>query len=596
MGNAVYTPVTTSQRVEELLAQMNLGEKIGQMTQVERMSIDKDDLATYSIGSLLSGGGSVPTPNTPQGWLDMINEFQRYALKSRLGIPLIYGVDAVHGHNNLYGATIFPHNIGLGATRNPDLIERIGRATAVEVAACGIHWDFAPAVSVPRDIRWGRTYEGYSENTQLVSELGAAYVRGLQKDLASPSGILASVKHFVGDGGTKWGSTGRFSWIDTGSTWHDPAGVNWQIDQGVTDIDETQLRTIHLPPYKAAIEAGALNIMVSYSSWGGLKMHQHHYLLTEVLKGELGFKGFLISDYRAIDQIDPDYYVCVVKSINAGLDMIMVPFDYKLFISSLTKAVEAGDVSMARIDDAVRRILFAKEALGLLDRPLADESFVPFVGSPAHRAIALEAVHQSQVLLKNEGNLLPLSPEVDTILVAGTAADNIGLQCGGWTIEWMGNPGRITEGSTILEGIKAIAKGDVLYSPNAEVSGRADVGIVVLAEQPYAEGKGDMDNLTLPADDVLLLQKVRQLCNKLVVVLLSGRPLVITDQLPEIDAFVAAWLPGSEGHGVADNLFGKVPYTGKLSQTWPRHLSDLPLGHNGRPVNPLWDYGFGLTS
>jgi beta-glucosidase len=358
----------TSSRIEDLLARMTLAEKIGQMTLVEKNSINPEDVTANDIGAVLSGGGGSPSKNSPEAWVEMVGGYQEAALQSRLGIPLLYGVDAVHGHNNVKGAAIFPHNIGLGATQNPELLEQIGRATAVEVTATGIDWNYAPAVTVPQDIRWGRTYEGYSEDTELVSVLGAAYLEGLQGgDLSDPQTVLATPKHFVGDGGTTWGSS------NTG---------DYQIDQGDTQIDEATLRAVHLPPYQAAIEAGAQSIMVSFSSWNGTKMHAQQYLLTAVLKGELGFAGFLVSDWEAVDQINPnDYYDSVVTAINAGIDMNMVPHNYERFVSTLTHAVEKGDVSQERIDDAVRRILTVKFALGLFERPLPNPDHLTQVGA-----------------------------------------------------------------------------------------------------------------------------------------------------------------------------------------------------------------------
>ncbi len=318
-------------RVEDLLARMTLAEKIGQMTQIEKGSINPRAVTEYAIGSVLSGGGGYPSPNTPATWAEMVNGYKAAALDTRLSIPLLYGVDAIHGHNNVQGAVIFPHNVGLGATRNADLVRRIGEVTALEVAATSIEWNFAPVLAVPQDIRWGRTYEAFSEETALVTELATAYLEGLQgASLADPHTILATPKHFVGDGGTSWGTS---------------TTENYMLDQGVTDVDEATLRAIHLPPYLDAIDAGAQSIMVSYSSWDGMKMHAHHYLITEVLKGELGFEGFVLSDWGAIDQISPDYYEAVVTAINAGIDMNMVPYGYQRFITTLTQAVERGDVS-----------------------------------------------------------------------------------------------------------------------------------------------------------------------------------------------------------------------------------------------------------
>ena len=604
--NASLSP---AERAADLLPHLTLAEKIGQMTQVEKNSIDLEDITKLGIGSLLSGGGGVPEPNTAAAWRKMIGEFQQKALASRLGIPLLYGVDAVHGHNNVHGATIFPHNIGLGATRNADLVRRIGRATAVELAATDIRWDFAPAVSIPQDIRWGRSYEGYSQDSKLVSELAVAYVQGLQgEDLAGETAVLPSVKHFIADAATTWGTSKRINREELAAVAVDETLANahvsdmqravalgaWQIDQGVTEIDEETLRAVHLPPYLAAIKAGALNIMVSYSSWGGLRMHAQKYLLTDVLKGEYGFSGFLVSDWEAVQQIDPDLKTSVVTSINAGLDMVMVPFHYHDFMATLTEAVESGDVPMSRIDDAVQRILMVKFAMGLFERPFT-QTPLDLVGCAEHRALAGEAAQQSAVLLKNEGNLLPFPKTLPRLLVAGTPADDIGYQCGGWTISWMGAPGPITKGSTLLEGIREAAEDTaVIYDPASEQTTRAEVGLVVLAEEPYAEGMGDRFDLHLTPEQLALLDRVRQRVDKLVVLLFSGRPLIVTEPLAEWDAFIAAWLPGSEASALGEVLFGERPFTGKLSFHWPRSMNDIPLGSTD--AEPLWPLGFGLST
>ncbi|MBC8100145.1 MAG: glycoside hydrolase family 3 protein, partial [Armatimonadetes bacterium] len=497
---------------------MTLAEKIGQMTQVEKNSITPSDIATYFIGSVLSGGGGNPTPNNAQAWADMVGSYQTAALTTRLRIPLLYGVDAVHGHNNLYGAVIYPHNIGLGATRDPVLVQHIAQMTARELLATGVHWNFAPAVSVPQDIRWGRVYEGFSEATAIVTELSTAYLHGLQQPEAR---VLASIKHFVGDGGTRWQSTRTYPWMH--GNWQAP-GSSYSIDQGDNQDDEATLRAIHLAPYQAAIDAGARNIMVSFSSWHGTKLHAHRALLTDVLKGEMGFAGFLVSDWMALNQIDEDYATCVITSINAGLDMVMVPFDYKQFITTLTNAVENGDVPIQRIDDAVRRILGAKFWLGLFDAPFGKPELLPEIGSAAHRAVAREAVRKSLVLLKNEGAALPLS-KTARLLVAGNGADNLGIQCGGWSIAWQGDDGAITEGTSILQAIQntVIDATQVIYSVDATFTEaeRAAVGVVVVGETPYAEGLGDNAHLTLTPHDLAIIHKMRPHCEKLVVILLS---------------------------------------------------------------------------
>lgn len=578
--------LSVEERVEDLLARMSLAEKLGQMTLVEKNSMPQQDVTDRFIGGVLSGGGGHPPVNTAEYWGRMITRFQKYALATRLGIPLIYGADGVHGHNNVRGAVIFPHNIGLGAANDEDLMRRIGEITASEMAATGIYWDYAPVVAVVQDIRWGRTYESYSENTDLVTKLALAYMEGLQgDDLTDPFTVLATFKHYVGDGGTVWGSS------TTG---------NYQIDQGVADVDEATLRAIHLPPYVAGINSGARSIMVSYSSWGGLKMHAQKYLITDVLKGELGFDGFVVSDWAGVDQISTNYYDSVVAAINAGVDMNMVPYDYDRFLDTLASAVENGDISEERIEDAVRRILRVKFELGLFENAQPNLEALEQFGSEEHRAVAREAVSKSLVLLKNDNQALPLSKSTPLIYVAGLGANDIGMQSGGWTIEWQGKPGEITAGTTILQGINNTVSTttQVEYDESGRFNGTADACVAVVGEPPYAEGIGDDGDLLLSSSDIQMTERMREQCNKLVVVLLSGRPLIITEQLPHWDAFVAAWLPGTEGEGVADVLFGDRPFTGKLSFTWPHSVDQLPFDFNNLGAGdngPLFPFGFGLT-
>lgn len=613
MPSSSLTPAQ-QQFIGQLLADMTLDEKLGQMTQPEKNSVTPADVTRLGLGSVLSGGGGNPDPNTPAEWRGMVTAFQEGALASRLGIPLLYGVDAVHGHNNVVGATIFPHNIGLGAARDADLVRRIGRATALEVAATGVRWTFAPAVSIPQDVRWGRSYEGYSQDSALVSELAVALIDGLKGDgWNSPTAVLPSVKHYVADAAATWGSSKRVNRQALAEAQNadqtlaiaqmDQSFVEllklgaWQIDQGNAEIDEATLRAVHLAPYRAALEAGALNVMASYSSWQGLKMHAHQYLLTDVLKDELGFEGFVVSDWEGIDQIYPgEYDRCVVASINAGIDMVMVPFDAERLIASLRRAVQGGKVSQARIDDAVRRILTAKVALGLFENPHTDPALLDVVGCPAHRTLAREAAAKSLVLLKNEGGVLPLRRDTSPLLVAGPDADDVGVQCGGWTVSWMGGRGSTTPGTSILEGLRhTLGAEQVQYSADGQLPVETEypVALVVLAEEPYAEGMGDRADLHLSADQVALLGRVRARCKRLVVVLLSGRPLLITDELPHWDAFVAAWLPGTEGQGVADVLCGDVPFTGCLSFDWPQSAEDLPRREDG---SALFRMGAGLSS
>ena len=580
-------------RVDALLAQMNLAEKIGQMTQVEKNSIKPGDIAKMGIGSILSGGGGNPKPNNPQSWRDMVNGFIEESLQSRLAIPLIYGSDCVHGHNNCVDTTIFPHNVGLGAAGSAELVEQIAAATAREMQATGVRWNFAPAVSLPIDVRWGRSYEGFSQEPELITELSSAYVRGLiGGDMKT--GVLPSVKHFVGDGAASWGSSTRIPAEQWELIENDPTLANahvgshmmdllklgaWQIDQGVTEIDEATLREMHLPPYAAAIAEGAMNIMVSYSSWGGLKMHAQKYLLTDVLKGEMGFNGFLVTDWEAIDQIDKDFYTAVVASINAGIDMNMVPFKYEDYIDALTKAVNDGDVPMSRIDDAVRRILRVKIMMGVFEKPICDTP-LSVVGCDEHRALAREAVRQSLICLKNE-EALPINKASSGLLIAGEHAHDVGLQCGGWTIEWMGSPGAITSGTTILEGIQEAAgdTAEIVYDAAGEFgSVKAETAFVVVGEAPYAEGMGDRSDLHIAPEQVEMIRRVRKNCDKLVVMVLSGRPVIVSDWIDEVDGMIAGWLPGSEGDGVADVLFGDHPFTGELRYTWPRSMAQIPLG------------------
>ncbi len=444
-------------KVDVLLAQMTLDEKIGQMTQVDSNALkNKADVAKYFLGSVLSGGGSDPKDNTAKFWAALHDEFQSHALQTRLKIPILYGIDAVHGHNNVDGAVIFPHNIGLGATRNPELVEQAARATAEEVSATGIRWAFAPCIAVARNPRWGRTYESFGETPELAESLGAAAVRGLQgANLADAKSVVACAKHFVGDGGTSDGK-----------------------DQGNTECDEATLRKIHLPGYIAAIRAGTGTIMVSYNSWNGQKMHGNKFLLTDVLKGELGFDGFLISDWAAIDQLGPNYKSDIEKSINAGLDMIMVPNgpgqknNYVEFITLLKELVDEGKVPQARIDDAVRRILRVKMKTNLFDQPGSDPSRLASIGSAEHREIARKCVQQSLVLLKNGRNALPISKSIKHLHVAGKAADDLGIQCGGWTIDWQGKPGPVTKGgTTILSAIKAAVSKDTNVTYSADGTG-----------------------------------------------------------------------------------------------------------------------------
>ncbi|XP_056168945.1 uncharacterized protein LOC115674842 isoform X2 [Syzygium oleosum] len=550
-------------RIRDLMQRMTLQEKIGQMTQLDRSAITPEILRDYSIGSVLSGGGSVPFPNAKaQDWMDMVNSYQNGSLSSRLGIPIVYGIDAVHGHNNVYQATIFPHNVGLGATRDPDLVKRIGAATALEVRATGINYVFAPCIAVCRDPRWGRCYESYSEDPSIVKAM-TSVIPGLQGEI--PTGgrkgvpylggndkVLACAKHYVGDGGTTRG-----------------------INENNTVIDLHGLLSIHMPGYYKAIIEGVSTIMVSYSSWNGVKMHANRFLVTDFLKNTLKFK-------------------------------VMVPLNHTVFIDTLTQLVNTNVIPMSRIDDAVERILRVKFLMGLFENPLADHTYLSQLGSQEHRDLAREAVRKSLVLLKNGHNadppVLPLVKNAPKILVAGTHANNLGYQCGGWTITWQGGSGNnLTSGTTILGAINKAVDLDteVVFSENPDAdfvqSHNFSYAIVVVGELPYAETAGDSTNLTMaePGEDV-----IHNVCSsvKCVVVVISGRPVRMEPLVAQMDALVAAWLPGSQGEGVADVLFGDYGFTGKLPRTWFKTVDQLPMNVGDPHYDPLYPFGFGLTT
>ena len=571
-----------SKKVSELIDSMTLDEKVGQMTQIDQRFLDTiTDLSTYSIGSLLSGGGSHPEVNEPQAWLDMYNKYQEETLKNRLGIPLIYGIDAVHGHNNVYGATIFPQNIGLGATNNPELVYKISEATSLEVAATGIDWTFSPCLSSPEDYRWGRTYEGFSSDPVLVEKLGKAAVEGYQNALTnSGKKVVACAKHFIGDGNTEFGT-----------------GMNGLVDRGNTVLTTDELKEKLLPKYRAAIDANVQTIMASYNSWNGVKCHGSKELLTDILKVEMGFEGFVISDWQGIDEIPGNYKSDIITSINAGVDMVMVSGQgqpYKKFMRLLKENVEEGSISMERIDDAVSRILKVKLRNGLFTNPIVQNDNLQVIGSDDHRNIARQAVRESVVVLKNE-NLIPISKESKSIVVAGRGADNLGMQCGGWTINWQGGQGDITIGTTILDGIKESVSTEtkVIHSKDGEDLGNVsgDLAIVVIGEDPYTEFFGDKDNLDLLEEDIQTINNLKDKGYKVLVLLISGRPMNIADHLDNWDGFAAIWLPGTEGNGVSDILFGDFQSTGKLSYPWPLNAED---GANAPENDLLYNIGFGL--
>jgi len=565
-------------RVSDLLSRMTLDEKIGQMTQADNRAIgNNDDILMYHLGSILSGGGSDPSSgNSALDWANLYDFYQQKALQSRLMIPIIYGIDAVHGHSNVVGAVIFPHNIGIGAAGDSLLSVEEGRITATEMAATGIDWTFAPCVAVPRNERWGRTYEGFGETPELVKKLGSAEIKGLQNDsLNTPTSVVACAKHFLGDGGTTDG-----------------------IDQGNTEITESELRAIHLPGYIEAINSGVRTIMASYSSWNGVKMHGNKYLLTDVLKTELRFSGFVVSDWAGIDQLPGDYTSDVKTSINAGIDMVMVPNNYAEFFNTLKSLVLQDSVSVARINDAVSRILRVKFELGLFEHPYADRSLLPQVGSEEHRAVARRAVRESLVLLKKNDNVLPLPKSNVKILIAGEHADNLGWQCGGWTIQWQGGSGNITDGTTILQGLQKVApQADFVYSADGNFTDTtADYVIAVIGETPYAEGGGDRTDLTIDKKQIRLVRKLKKLGIPLITILISGRPMIINPVLHNSDVFFAAWLPGTEGDGIAQILFGDYTPSGKLPATWPKNMAQIPINFGDSNYDPLFPYQFGITS
>ncbi|EEE63918.1 uncharacterized protein [Oryza sativa Japonica Group] len=584
-------------RVRDLLGRMTLREKAAQMAQIERTVASPRAIAELGAGSVLNGGGSAPLPRASAAdWARMVDGMQRHALSSRLAVPILYGTDAVHGHNNVYGATVFPHNVGLGATRDAELARKIGEATALEVRATGIHWTFAPCVAVCRDPRWGRCYECYSEDTEVVRSL-TTIVSGLQGQppadhphgypfLSSPRvNVLACAKHFVGDGGTDKG-----------------------INEGNTICSLEDLEGIHIRPYPDCISQGVATVMASYTQWNGEPLHASRYLLTDVLKGKLGFKGFVVSDWEGIDRLcEPrgsDYRYCIAQSVNAGMDMIMIPFRFEKFLEDLVFLVEAGEIPMSRIDDAVERILRVKFISGVFEHPFSDPSLADIIGCKEHRLLAREAVRKSLVLLKNGKNqkepFLPLAKNVKRILVAGTHSDNIGYQCGGWTIAWNGDSGRITIGTTILEAIKESvgAETEVVYEEcptEATVeTGEFSYAVVVVGEVPYAEWLGDRTDLSIPFNGSDLISRIASKVPTLVVVI-SGRPLVVEPQvLDKVDALVAAWLPGSEGMGVTDCLFGDHDFLGTLPVTWFRSTDQLPINARDASDDPLFPFGYGL--
>jgi beta-glucosidase len=563
-------------RADGLVAQMTADEKYGQMLQMERLGLTNDDVTKSALGSAFSQGGSAPSDNSAAGWADMTDGYRQAALASRLKIPFLYGADEVHGMSTVKGAVVFPHNIGLGATRDLALVEETARITADEGRGCGVDFFFSPVVAVALDERWGRTYEAFGETTDLASTMGVAMTKGIQfTPTGEFTGILANAKHYLGDGGTDKGVTG-----------------------GNVTGDETKLRSIHLEPYRAAIKARVGSIMPSYSSWQGTKMHINKAMLTDVLKGELGFGGFVISDFNACFQVGMSNQAGIESCINAGVDMFMSWGEkVSTMVGYLASAVNGGKVPQSRIDDAVRRIVATKCELGLFEsNGKADRSLTSKVGSAEHRAVARKAVQASLVVLKNDGNVLPIAKS-STVALAGKSADNTGNQCGGWTITWQGESGNVVPGATSVRAAMeaALGGGKVVYSANGSSTSGASVGVAVIGETPYAEGKGDRTDLGLASDDVNAVKALKNAGLKTVVVLIAGRPMLLDSIMSYADAIVMAWLPGSEGAGITDILFGDAHPTGKLPHSWPRSMSQVPINTGDATYDPLYPFGHGLT-
>jgi beta-glucosidase len=602
--------VPADQRVADLLGRMSLEEKVGQMTQINvtrmqgdpnndfdrgplRPELEQKVLGDHLVGSILSGGGASPEVNTPQAWAEMTNELQRFAIDhSPHHIPIVYGVDAVHGHNNVLGATMFPHQVGLGSSFDAALAEQLGGRTARAVRATGIHWDFAPVVDTERDIRWGRSYEPFGEDPLLTGTLGAATIRGLQgDDLSSPDHVAATAKHFAG-----------YSAPDSG---HD------RTDGTISDQD---LEQIHLPPFADAIDAGAETVMVNSGSVNGVPVHASHQLLTDVLRGRLGFKGVVVSDWQDIENLQTKYHVAatyeeaVALGINAGIDMSMVPMDETRFTSAMLADVANGSISEQRVDEAVARILALKFRLGLFEHPLVDAAAANgVVTDPADKPLARRAAQESVVLLENRRATLPLSPRrARRVLVTGPSADSAVNQLGGWSIGWQGAnvPGEVPDVTTVREGVaQAAGPGvDVRFAPSADAVAQArsaDAVVVAVGEGPYAEGLGDTDTAALPADQAKLIDALAATGRPVVVVVIAGRPLMMNRQLDEASAALMAWLPGTEGGAaIGDIIFGRVSPSARLSVTWPKSIAQVPLAYNGpagKPYDPRYPFGYGLS-
>jgi beta-glucosidase len=601
LRSPVPVDAALEKRVAELLAKMSVEEKVGQIVQGDIGSLTPEDVRKYRLGSVLAGGSSDPGGDyraTAAQWVALADEFYRASMDTSGGhnaIPVLFGIDAVHGHNNLVGATLFPHNIGLGATRNPELMREIAAVTALEIRATGLDWTFAPTLAVPQDDRWGRTYEGYSEDPALVASYAGPLVEGLQGKVGSdgflaPARVVATAKHFLADGGT---AEGR--------------------DQGDAQISEEVLRDVHGAGYGPALQAGAQTVMASFSTWNGAKMHGNQSLLHDVLKQRMGFDGFVVGDWNAHGQLPGCSNTDCAAAFNAGIDMLMAPDSWKGYYENAVRQVNSGEIPVARLDDAVARILRVKMRAGLFEAGLPSRRALSgdeeLLGAPAHREVARRAVRESLVLLKNNGGLLPLDPK-SNILVAGDGADDIGKQSGGWTLTWQGTGLKAADfpkAQSIWSGIEQQVKaagGKATLSIDGRYKAKPDVAIVVFGEEPYAEFQGDIKTLAYKptnSTDLDLLKRLKAEGVPVVAVFLSGRPLWVNRELNASDAFVAAWLPGSEGGGVADVLLrnpqGEVAYDfrGTLSFSWPRNAIQTPLNVGQPGYDPLFAYGYGLT-
>jgi len=600
LDKSVYMDPTkdVETRVEALLSQMTLEEKVAQMLQAEQLDITLNEITKYGIGSILSGGGSAPpTGNSAEDWQKHINGMKQAALEARLGIPLLYGVDAVHGHSNIDAATIFPHNIGLGSANDVELMESMGQIVAEEVKATGIQWTFAPTLANPQNELWGRTYEGFGEDADLVASLGEAFIKGAQGELSSdgflsPTNVIATAKHYIGEGYTMSGTN--------------QGDVVMDADEFEALLDDELLK-----PYKAAVDAGVRTVMVSFNSVNGLKCHENAYLVNEVLKGELGFTGLVVGDYNGVQQVSGiDYKAQIANAVNAGVDLLMEPYSWREVYDLILKNVEDGSISQERIDDAVTRILRVKFEAGLFEEEIAsetEEGLMAEFGSAEHREVARDAVRKSLVLLKNdkvnEKTAMQALADSKDILVIGQKADNIGVQCGGWTIAWQGSYGDIIEGTTILEGLQNAA-GDrtITHQTSVMIETEPEAIIVVAGENPYAETEGDRSSssLTVANSDVGMLNNLadsvkaaRDKGIPVILLLLTGRPVTIADYVDQYDAIVEAWLPGTEGDGVADVLLGDYDFTGTLTYTWPWYATDIDTKFDD-PSKVLFANGTGL--